>query len=133
MTASGSLRRVAVVDDNDDDRELIVWALEEIGLEPLIIESLPSVDDAVRHILEVADAVVSDHQLRWGGFGSFDGAELVARCFQAGMPAVLVTAYVMDTDASIRVYRRHIPGLIPRDQLDGERLGAELDASRYEL
>ncbi len=133
MTASDLLRRVAVVDDNPDDRELIAWALEEVGLEPIIIDALDTVDDAVRQVRSVADAVVCDHQLRWGDYATFDGAELVARCFEGGFPAVLVTAYVMDTDASIRLYRRNIPGLIARDQLDGERLEAELTASRCEL
>ena len=127
------IRRVAVVDDSEDDRELIVWALEEAGFVPIVIADVVSVDEAVRQVQESADAIVCDHQLRWGDFATFDGAELVARCFEMQIPAVLVTAYVMDADVSIRMHRRHISGLVPRDQLDGGRLAAELGASQQEL
>jgi CheY-like chemotaxis protein len=133
VTISSTVVRVAVVDDNPEDRELLVWALEAVDLEPVVIEELTTVEAAVRSIQQSADALVSDHQLRWGQAANFDGAELVARCFEAGIPSILVTAYVMDSDSAIRMHRQKISSLIPRDQVDGDRLRAELEASVAEL
>ncbi len=126
-------RRVAVVDDNEEDRQLLMWALESVDLVPVEIDELTTVDAAVQAVRASADALVSDHQLRWGQAANFDGAELVARCFEAGIPSVLVTAYVMDSDSVIRMHRRRISGLIPRDEVDGERLRTALDLSAAEL
>jgi len=133
MTIQG-VHKVAVVDDNPDDRELLVWAVEEAGFEPVIIDSVPSdIDATVIRLRSVADGLVCDHQLRWGNFAQFDGAELAARCFSARLPTVLVTAFLMDSDASIRVHRRRIPGFVPRAEVDGDSLHRALTMCVDEL
>ena len=97
--------------------------------QPIVIESVESVDLAAGPILETADAVaVCDHQLRWGGFRGLRRVRgLVAlAAFERGLPAVLVTAFVMDTDSRSIVSTKY-SRLIPRRRSpDGERLGAEL-------
>lgn len=127
------IRQVAVIDDNPDDLEITMWAVEEAGFEPVPITAVDSIDDAIRKIKKVAQALVCDHQLRWGNYADFDGAELAARCFENGIPVVLVTAFVMDSDASIRLHRRNIPGLVPRNELDGDSIYRALSACAQEM
>lgn len=124
---------VAVLDDNLDDREMTSMAVEEAGFEPLIVDVGMGLEETVALIRKKADALVSDHHLQWGASSRYSGAELVNRCYEAGFPAVLVTAYMMDVNSSIRLFRRGVPQLVPRNDLDGECLRRALEIASLEL
>jgi CheY-like chemotaxis protein len=123
---------VALLDDNDDDREMMVMAIEDAGYQVLVVELGQSIDDVVKLVRSHAQALVSDHQLEWAQGASYRGAELVNRCYSERIPAVLVTGYMMDTHTIIREYRRGIPRLVPRNELDGERLREAILAAQLE-
>lgn len=128
-----SIRTIAVLDDNDADLELTVMAVEAAGFKPLPLHPRSSIEETFAEIRASAQALVSDHNLTWGQHASFNGAELVDRCYHARFPAVLVTGYIIDSTSSIREFRRGVPELISRSDLDGERLLEALERTEGEL
>lgn len=128
-----SIRNVAVVDDDPSDLELTLMAVESAGFSPVEMPELESLDAAVGWVQANADAVVSDHQLLWGELSPFTGAALISRCYQVGIPGVLVTGFIAEVDTGIRRYRREIPELVPRNELDGGRVETALYRAQAEL
>ncbi len=128
-----AVETVAVLDDNKDDREMTVMAVEAAGFRVFVLESMDSVDEALSQIREHAQALVSDHHLEWADGAPFTGAEIVSRCYQEGIPAVLVTGYMTDSNSSIRCFRRGVPELVSRSDLDGDRLAAAIHTASSEL
>ena len=60
-----AVETVAVLDDNKDDREMTVMAVEAAGFRVFVLESMDSVDEALSQIRKHAQALVSDHHLEW--------------------------------------------------------------------
>jgi CheY-like chemotaxis protein len=75
-------------------------------------------EDLAKEIESQADVALCDHRLRPGGLADFDGAELAATLFERSIPAVLITQYYMDSDVSIRRWRRKVPVLMKRADVD---------------
>ena len=128
-----AVKTIAVLDDNADDLEMTVMAVEAAGFKPYILESMDSVDEALRQIRENAQALVSDHHLEWADGARFTGAEIVSRCYQEGIPAVLVTGYMTDSNSTIRRFRRGVPELVSRSDLDGDLLATAIETAISEL
>ena len=109
-------------------------AVEAAGYEVTDVPAMTSINEAIGSDRSSnAQALVSDHNLAWGGGASFTGAELVDRCYRGRIPAVLVTGYMMDTTTSIHKFRRGVPQLVSRSELDGDRLYAALSFAASEL
>ena len=124
VAATRSISRVAVVDDDSSQADVMSELVREAGYEPVILgTSFNHVNDLVVSVLEGADAAICDHRLRPRGFAQFDGAEAVAGLTNAGIPSLLVTQYVdIDADVSIRRWRRLVPVLLSRDDAYPERI-----------
>jgi CheY-like chemotaxis protein len=133
MTDMSVIQTVAVLDDNQDDLEMTAMAVEAAGFEVYVLPTMSSIDEALTEIRAHAQALVSDHNLAWGDGASFTGAALVSRCYGEGIPAVLVTGYMMDSHTSIREFRRGVPELVSRSDLDGDRLREALVSAFSEL
>lgn len=133
MINFSELQTVANLDDVEDDREMTTFAIQAAGFVPITMPPMPNVDKALGWMKLNAQALVSDHNLRWGNAAPFSGAELARRCNNEGIPAVLVTGYVSDTLTSIREHRRGVPEVVLRAELDGDRLSHALEAVCDEL
>jgi CheY-like chemotaxis protein len=123
VPTSLNIQRVKVVDDDKSARESIALCVEDAEFTPALVDG-PLFDLAlfVASTLKEADAIVCDHRLRRSIYANFDGAEAVARFYQANFPAVLCTAWSKADIDSMRIYRRYIPSLIPTDKLNPETI-----------
>lgn len=120
--------RVSVVDDDPDARDVYGYTIEDAELVPVAEDGpLMAVDRSVREIADHAQAVLCDHYLRKRSYANFDGAELVAACYDRGLPAVLCTRFERPDIESIRRFRRKIPVLLSGDDLDPDRLVKALE------
>lgn len=133
MSLENPVLTVAVLDDNDDDREMTIMAVEAAGFLPFVMSAPNSLEEAVREIKSRAQALVSDHNLEWGEGADFNGAQIVSRCYQEGIPAVLVTGYMIESNFSIREFRHQVPELVSRSDLDGDRLRSAIESAQAEL
>lgn len=121
---------VAIVDDDDQAAEVTSELVAEAGLRPELIrgEVFDDPHRLVDVIRNIAAAAVIDHRLQPHGLANFDGATAAASLFDAGIPAVLVTTFVMDADVSIRRWRYKIPVLLMRGEADGASIARAFDA-----
>ena len=117
--------RVALVDDDPTAEEMLSVLLEDAGYEAIGVQPpIESIDGAIAQIRSVASAAVCDHRLSPRGLANFSGAELVAQLYASDFPAVLISQYsTIDQNVSIRKYRSKIPILLPRDDLEPDRIG----------
>ncbi|WP_123646507.1 hypothetical protein [Lysobacter enzymogenes] len=116
---SRPLKRIAVVDDDDEAAMTLIHTLEDADLTPFRVAPLDSIELLVSEILKNSDAAVCDHRLRYGGFSDVSGAELAARLIQEKHPTILVTQYLdQEADVSIRKYRSGLPVVLRRDEAD---------------
>ncbi|MBI5384997.1 MAG: hypothetical protein HZA90_09965 [Verrucomicrobia bacterium] len=76
-----------------------------------------------------------DHRLSEGHYASFQGAEAVAGCNKARMPAAVLTTGYQQTyaDTSIRKWRRWIPSLIPSTKITPQLLRDACERCRKEV
>jgi CheY-like chemotaxis protein len=113
------IRKVAVVDDDENVRASYAESLDDLGVEPVIYEGpLTNVDEAADQITKECDAVVTDYVIQKSGYSTFDGGNLAARCFQRGRPVIICTSY---SDAKRQLRRsdlRWIPAVVASDQFD---------------
>ncbi len=88
MAAVEKVRRILVVDDEADLRELLALTLSEMGLEPVAVETIA--DARQRIASEHLDLVLTDMRLPDG-----DGLDLVAwmQNQAPGLPVAVITAY----------------------------------------
>jgi hypothetical protein len=114
-----TIETVAIVDDQPEARESYEFSVIDAQLSPVLEEGpLPDLGRYQEVIRERADALLCDHRLRVRAYASFDGAELVARCYEQGFPAVLCTRYQDAVPYEIRAYRERIPVLLEPSDLD---------------
>jgi CheY-like chemotaxis protein len=117
----------AIIDDSSIAAMSTSVAVEDAGFVPIVLQDgFATLDDAVTTIRHRADSAVCDHRLSFGNYAQFSGAELVARLYDEGTPAILVTQYVMDADVSIRQFRRQIPVVLLRPQIEPSTVRAAL-------
>lgn len=110
--------KVPVLDDDPAYRATLQDSVAELGVEvidaPGPYRELGACVDFLR---ASGDAVVCDHRLTPAGYAAFDGAELSAALFLAGVPSVLCTRYEKQDIDDIRRYRANIPVLLRPDEL----------------
>ncbi|MEA2600246.1 MAG: hypothetical protein QOF89_1238 [Acidobacteriota bacterium] len=135
MVAEPEIRRVAIVDDDPSQADVMSELIRDAGYEPIILgPRFEHVDDLVSKIRKSADAAICDHRLQPRGFARFNGAEAVAALFEVSVPSILVTQYIdIDADVSIRRWRRHVPVLLSRDEADPDRILQGLNQCVREL
>lgn len=128
------VKRIAVIDDEPDELVLREVELRGFGFDVVPInQKLSSVDALVEIVRASADACICDHALQPLGFASFYGAEPVAKLNESGLPAILVTQFLMDQDVSMRRWRQHVPVVLSKDDAEASRLVEGLDICFREL
>ena len=129
--------KIAIVDDDADEAETAELELSEAGFESVVISGdrhFYQPEQLAQEIIESrAEAAICDHRLRPGGLANFDGAELAAVLFERKLPAVLITQYYMDSDVSIRRWRRKVPVLMKRVDIDPEKVKEGLSRCKAEI
>lgn len=111
---------LSVVDDNKANRLTMTSELEYLGMTVRALEG-PFMNEAaaLTAITDHSRAVICDHHLSQQDYASFSGAQLVARCYEAKFPAILVTRFSSDVIEEIRPFRHLIPALLtPKDLTD---------------
>jgi FixJ family two-component response regulator len=141
MTADVEFGPVAVVDDDASQAQTMGFQLEDVGLEPLVVDldEVRELDGAASWLTERVGSLICDVQLKNLHPGmKYHGAQLVANLIaEARMPCVLTTGFTQDVGMLVRPYRRNIPVLLSREEtedpetlLDGlQRCQAELSGS----
>lgn len=121
--AEVEIQRVAVVDDDPSQAEVMSELLRDAGYEPVILpHRFDRVEELVGEIRQRAGAAICDHRLQPRGFARFYGAEAVAALTKECIPSLLVTQYIIDADVSIRLWRQYVPVLLPRDDANPDRI-----------
>ena len=115
------LKRVALVDDVEDDTVSDRILLRRYGFEPTYIRgAFREVDELVERVCAEADFVICDNTLQQHNrYANFPGAKAVARWYERGFPAVLVTQYEQDLAVSIRSYGSKIPRTLKKIEVVG--------------
>jgi FixJ family two-component response regulator len=125
---------IAIIDDDPDSRATYAASARIAGFNPYCCEQ------RFRRVEEVLDEAnghrarfaLCDHRLTEGHYARFTGAEIVARFYDAGIPAVLVTSYLRsDVETTIRPFRRRIPRLL--SGISPDSLRAALEACKEEV
>lgn len=115
------IKKVVVVDDKPEGREMIAECIVDAALEPMFCEpGGDSVKDYVTKLIDKYDAAIFDHHLKPGNYAGFDGAEAVALSYKNKFPALLMTIYGQSDIKEIRPFRRNIPILIPGGEAEPE-------------
>ncbi len=129
------IRKVAVVDDDDQAALTIIHALEDGRFSPYRQEAADNLMDLAELIIRDSDAAVCDHRLRYGAFADISGAELAAALVERRHPAILVTQYLDQyADIAIRSHRSSLPVVLRREDADEpEELRAAFARCKYEL
>ena len=111
------IRRVLIVDDDPDVRASYSDPVEDLGLKPVMFETIGTPQSFLEKV-EPSDAIVCDYHLKKHSYSPCDGDVLVAECYKAGVPGMLCTAY---TGVTIRRdCRRFIPSLLRFDSLHAD-------------
>jgi CheY-like chemotaxis protein len=113
------IKRVAVVDDDDDAALTIIHTLEDAGFQPYRVDGASDIGALVASIVADSDAAICDHRLRYGGFADVAGAELAAALVEQDHPTILVTQYLDQyADIAIRSFRSNLPVVLRREDAD---------------
>lgn len=108
--------KVAVLDDDEAALARGCDQVKALEKEPyrVLVRSHRPLDEILDEVQsEHCAAVISDHRFRTRSQVSFNGAELVYRSNQRGLPAVLYSAHVDEDEAdSIRAWRYGIPRVV---------------------
>lgn len=129
------VKSVAIIDDDPHEVDVTCVTLQDAGFTPIKLsngfKTEATIAAAVR---KSAQAAICDHRLSYHGYAQFYGAGVVARLIQRGTPAILVTQFVnQDSDVSIRKWRRHVPVVLRRDDLDEIHIAAGFESCLKEI
>ena len=117
---SREVDRVLIVDDESDARDGYGYAVEDLGMEPvMVVEPVQSPESFV-DLAGPTDAVICDYHLKQRRYAACNGDELVAACYREGVPGVLCTTF---TDVGVTIRRdclRYIPALLKTSSPDPE-------------
>jgi CheY-like chemotaxis protein len=109
-------QKVAVVDDNPDNRATLCSLANHGGMTAIAIDAADDLDRMVAQIRAKADVAITDLRLSESWPVSFDGAELAAALFRLTFPVVVVSEYAQDdAETVLRTHRRFLPAVVPAD------------------
>ena len=120
MTLEGrTLRKIAVVDDDESVRASYIDDLSDLDVELIGISGLGGdVSTAWESSLGDCDAVVTDLVLKRSGYAPFNGGALVVECRRRKIPAILCTSYSDVNHELLRCERRYVAAILPQARFD---------------
>ena len=121
---STTIERVSIVDDDERARESYGYALEELGLSPVKEKGpLRDMQEVLERLQTRVDAVICDYHLgKIGNYASFDGDEIVVKCYMNSFPALLCTTYTDLDTYLMRSRKRFIPAILKPNELDPDNI-----------
>jgi CheY-like chemotaxis protein len=132
------IRRVAVVDDDELGREMLMDDLRDRQFDPVAVDGTYG-QDIDRMLDDLAakqpQFVICDHRLQPKGLASFFGLDLVQRLLNLQRPAMLLTQYqtTESTRLQLRSARHSVPLIMARDSFQLDELPAYADLVQREL
>ena len=112
--------RVLIVDDEPAARDGYGYAVEDLDLDPVRVPGpVGNVGSFVADTRRT-DAVICDYHLKQHSYAAYNGDELVAACYKAGIPGILCTTF---TDVGVTIRRdclRYIPALLKTNSPEPE-------------
>ena len=132
--SNGEIKRILVVDDDAAAREGFGFPIEELKITPVMEDGpIENLDQFVEGVAARAQAVLSDYRLKASTYSAFNGDQLLAACYQRGIPGVLCTQYTdVVTDMNRRL-RRFIPSLLKTNSPEPDDILAALGRCRDEI
>lgn len=123
MTSVSDLHRVAVIDDDENVREQYGIQVELWERSPIVFrdQSIGALESVLKRTQGV-DAGISDYKLRTSGYALFNGAELVSKWVQQGVPGLLCTRFGTAEITQIRPYLRYIPQILDPELLSPDSI-----------
>jgi len=112
---------VAVVDDDELDREQLMDDLRAVDLEPYALTERygPDIDRMMADIEALnTPFVICDHKLQPKRMATFAGAEVVKRLIKQRRPAMLLTMYQSTNRLELRSIRHELPVVVGRHEFD---------------
>jgi hypothetical protein len=119
--ADKQIERVSIIDDDDDSRSSMEFTIQDLKLTAVPQNDKVGNIDAFFIQLPAIDAVVSDHHLKKKNYFPINGAEVIYKCYEKRIPAVLVTRYEQH-NYDIRKFRQRIPVILTPDEFDPDSL-----------
>lgn len=130
------MKKIAIIDDDEQTRESAGIDIEDLGLEPVMITGVAlSKEELIDKVVKAkVDAVFSDHRLAPCNLSNCTGAEVLSDLYLMKYPSVLVTQFLdMEADVGIRKYRNNLPSVISRGSQSPDLIVKLLEASKYEI
>ena len=109
------ISRVLIVDDDETAQEVYTYPVEDLNLEPHIVNGPIETPQSFVANITSSDVVLCDYQLKKRRYSLFNGDLLSEECFKANIPAILCTTYTDIHDTMSRRSLRYIPALIKSD------------------
>ncbi len=121
--AGQRIERVAICDDNQGTREALVDTIAAMDALPDRLESRAEGPLCLHEALEFVrgrgtTALLCDYLLKHRAYADFNGDELVAKCYDLRIPAVLCSQWAKEDIEDIRPLRSKIPALLLSEDLD---------------
>jgi CheY-like chemotaxis protein len=114
-----AIKEIAVIDDDKRVREALADSVHDAGFKPIIQENrIGSLKELITQIMATAQFAICDHHLSPGNYANFDGAEAVAKLYSLKFPAILITRWSLADMDKIRPFRRNIPVMIKKGELE---------------
>jgi CheY-like chemotaxis protein len=129
-------KRVAIVDDDNDDREGLAEDLQEADFEPVPIlgQFGSDLDKLIGSISQAkADFVICDYRLQSTNFAAFSGASVVRKLRYNSIPAMLLTMYQSTNKLELRVVRDELPIVVSRIDFRSSELSRYASVCAREL
>lgn len=114
-------RTIYIIDDIEETANDIQDQVYDLDSEPVLITRghFSNINELMQLISEGDTGVICDHRLQRGRLADFFGSEFVAASQKRSIPSLLLTEYLsQDIDTTIRKYRRHIPFVAERGDID---------------
>jgi hypothetical protein len=114
---------VRLIDDEPIVRTSYRQPVDDLNLNAIeVVNRIGSLAEFERLFNFDRDAAICDFNLKRRSYSAFDGDVLVSHLYKKNVPAVLCTRYADDLPEAIRHRRRHIPIVIPPEELSEEAL-----------
>jgi hypothetical protein len=122
-------RSVAIVNDDERDRDVWSYQVVEAGYEPYIVRRpvnrpFHSTEELADEIERHAAFAVLDHRLAPKNFALFTGAETIAALYDRHRiaPLLVTTWEKQDADTTIRLHRKKVPVLLSAQDFDAPEI-----------
>jgi len=123
QVAGKTIKRITIVDDDPGARETYEYIWDDLHVQSKQ-EAGPINDSGkfLKRMMKQSHALLCDYHLKKKVYATFDGDELVERCYKASFPAILCTSYT-DYDLTLmRSRRRFVPILLKPNELDRDTI-----------